>query len=72
MDKFVTFYTFISKEVYEPKSDTSNAMHPKMFRDMLIKDLVDNWDKYNRDNKWKEVVPKFHSVFYKNANQILS
>ena len=73
MDKFVTFYTFTSKEMYEPfKVSGSNASAPKTFRNLMIEELKENWGYYNRrDNKYPDP-PTFHSVFYKLSNKILS
>ena len=73
MDKFVTFYTFIGKEMYEPSKKNSSSSIAKQFRDCLIDDLIQNWSTYNKntDEKCKEP-PSFHSVYYKVGNKILS
>ena len=73
MDKFVTWYTFISKELYEPNKKNSRANLAKSFRELLVDDLVQNWSAYNKnpDEKCKSI-PTFTPVFYKTNNKILS
>ena len=74
MDKYTTFYTYISKELYEPvKTDKSNAKLPENFRDLLIEDLVANWKIYNKNTQKNcRETPQFKSVYYKVAQKVLS
>ena len=73
MDKFVTFYSFVSKELYEPyKIKTSNAELAKKYRELIIEELTNNWDQYNKNPKDWQSPPTFKSVFYKTSNKILS
>lgn len=75
MDKFTTFYSFTSKELYESSIAENSRIHlPKDFRDMIMGDLMENWSEYNnKKSVASQVEPKYVSATVHKLNgKILS